>query len=63
MQMAYADRLKEALAQIRSPGQQARAFGGASLFLIGLYGFSPLKGTTEAKFVEAFQDASGNCDE
>lgn len=63
MQLAYADRLKEALAQIRSPGPQARAFGGASLFLIGLYGFSPLKGTTEAKFVEAFQDASGNCDE
>ncbi len=63
MQQTYADRLKETLAPIRSPGPQARAFGGAALFLIGLYGFSPLKGTTESKFVEAFQDASGNCDE
>jgi uncharacterized protein (TIGR04222 family) len=63
LKQAYAERLKETLAHIRSPGPQARAFGGASLFLIGLYGFSPLKGTTESKFVEAFQDASGNCDE
>ena len=63
MKLAYADRLKKTLAHIRSPGPQARAFGGASLFLIGLYGFTPLKGTTESKFVEAFQDASGNCDE
>ncbi len=63
MRLAYADKLKETLTQIRSPGPQARAFGGASLFLIGLYGFSSLKGTTESKFVEAFQDASGNCDE
>ena len=63
MKGAYADRLKQTLTQIRSPGPQARAFGGASLFLIGLYGFSPLKGTTESKFVEAFQDSSGNCDE
>ena len=63
MKRAHAERLRQTLAQIRSPGPQARAFGGASLFLIGLYGFSPLKGTTESKFVEAFQDASGNCDE
>lgn len=63
MREAYAERLKETLALIGSPGPQARAFCGASLFLIGLYGFSPLKGTTESKFVEAFQDASGNCDE
>ena len=63
MKCGHAERLKQTLAQIRSPGPQARAFGGASLFLIGLYGFSPLKGTTESKFVEAFQDASGNCDE
>lgn len=63
MQQAHAERLNAALAPIRSPGPQARAFGGAALYLIGLYGFSPLRGTTETKFVEAFRDASGNCDE
>lgn len=63
MRVAYADRLKEALAHIRSPGPEARAFKGASLFLIALYGFSVLKGTTEAKFPESFERASGAGDD
>ncbi|MCC3244189.1 TIGR04222 domain-containing membrane protein [Methylocystis sp. WRRC1] len=63
MRVAYADRLKEALAHIRSPGPEARAFKGASLFLIALYGFSMLKGTTEAKFPESFERASGAGDD
>lgn len=63
MREAYADRLKEALGHIRSPGPEARAFKGASLFLIALYGFSVLKGTTEAKFPEAFERASGSGDD
>jgi uncharacterized protein (TIGR04222 family) len=58
MRLAYGGRLKEAVGHIGSPGPEARAFGGAALFLIGLYGFSPLKGTTEAMFAEAFSRGS-----
>lgn len=58
MRLAYGGRLKEAVAHIGSPGPEARAFQGAALFLIGLYGFSPLKGTTEAMFAEAFSRGS-----
>jgi hypothetical protein len=65
MRLAYGGRLKAAVAHIGSPGPEARAFHGASLFLIGLYGFSPLKGTTEAMFAEAFsrgsQSQGSNC--
>jgi len=60
MRLAYGGRLQEAVAHIGSPGPEARAFGGAALFLIGLYGFSPLKGTTEAMFAEAFSRGSGS---
>ncbi len=63
MQAAFAEKLAEAIRPIRSPGPKARAFGGAALYLIALYGFAPLRGTTDSKFAEAFQDASGNCDE
>jgi len=58
MRLAYGGRLKEAVAHIGSPGPEARAFQGAALFLIGLFGFSPLKGTTEAIFAEAFSRGS-----
>jgi uncharacterized protein (TIGR04222 family) len=58
MKLAYGDRLKAAVSHIGSPGPEARAFEGASLFLIGLYGFSALKGTTEAMFAESFKRAS-----
>jgi uncharacterized protein (TIGR04222 family) len=60
MRLAYADRLKAAVSHIGSPGPEARAFHGASLFLIGLYGFSVLKGTTEAMFAESFKRGSGS---
>lgn len=63
MRVAYADRLKEALSHIRSPGPEARAFKGAALFLIALYGFPVLKGTTEAKFPKFFERASGAGDD
>jgi uncharacterized protein (TIGR04222 family) len=59
MKLAYGDRLKDAVSHIGSPGPEARAFEGASLFLIGLYGFSVLNGTTEAMFAESFKRASG----
>lgn len=58
MRTAYAARVKEAVSHIGSPGPEARAFHGASLFLIGLYGFSVLRGTTEQKFHESFRRAS-----
>jgi uncharacterized protein (TIGR04222 family) len=58
MRLAYADRLKAAVGHIGSPGPEARAFEGASLFLIGLYGFSVLKGTTEAMFADSFKRGS-----
>lgn len=58
MRLAYADRLKAAVGHIGSPGPEARAFEGASLFLIGLYGFSALKGTTEAMFADSFKRGS-----
>jgi uncharacterized membrane protein YgcG len=60
MRLAYGGRLKEAVGHIGSPGPEARAFHGAALFLIGLYGFAPLKGTTEAMFAEAFSRGSGS---
>lgn len=60
MRLAYADRLKEAVGHIGSPGPEARAFHGASLFLIGLYGFSVLKDTTEAMFAESFKRGSAS---
>jgi uncharacterized protein (TIGR04222 family) len=59
----FADRLEATIAQIRSPGPMARAFSGAALYLIGLYGLSILKGTTEAKFAEAFDGVAGDGDE
>lgn len=63
MQAAYRENLARAISPIRSPGPKARAFGGAALYLVALYGFAPLRGTTESRFLDAFQDASGNCDE
>ncbi|MGJ0394957.1 MAG: TIGR04222 domain-containing membrane protein [Methylocystis sp.] len=65
MRLAYGGRLQAAVAHIGSPGPEARAFHGAALFLIGLYGFAPLKGTTEAMFAETFsrgsQSQGSNC--
>lgn len=60
MRVAYGGRLKEAVAHIGSPGPESRAFHGAALFLIGLFGFAPLKGTTESMFAEAFSRGSGS---
>lgn len=58
MRTAYAARLSEAVSHIGSPGPEARAFHGASLFLIGLFGFSVLRRTTERKFYDSFRRAS-----
>lgn len=63
MRRHFSDRREETIAQIRLPGPMARAFSGAALYLIGLYGLSILKGTTEAKFAEAFEGVSGDHDE
>ena len=63
MRRHFADQLEATLAQIRSPGPVARAFSGAALYLIGLYGLSVLKGTTEAIFAEAFDGVAGDGDE
>lgn len=59
MELAYRPRLDAALRDVGAPAA-ARAFEGASLFLIGLYGFSVLKGTPEADFVQHFRRASGD---
>jgi uncharacterized protein (TIGR04222 family) len=59
MRLAYDSRLKDAVSQIGSPGPAARAFEGASLFLIGLYGFSARRGTSEEMFAAHFKRASG----
>jgi uncharacterized protein (TIGR04222 family) len=58
MALAYRPRLDHAVATLDATGG-ARAFDGAALFLIGLYGFSVLKGTPEAAFAEHFKRASG----
>lgn len=64
MKVAYSDRFRAALAKLgpkgAAPSAGAAAFGGPSLFLIGLYGFSALKGTTDAAFAAAFRRASGD---
>jgi uncharacterized protein (TIGR04222 family) len=59
MKLAYKPRLDETLREIGAPGP-GRAFEGAALFLIGLYGFSALKGTADAAFTEHFRRASGD---
>jgi uncharacterized protein (TIGR04222 family) len=59
MKLAYKPRLDEALLELGAPAP-TKAFEGASLFLIGLYGFSVLKGTADAAFAEHFKRASGD---
>ncbi len=65
MQLAYRTRLDEAVAKLGAGPAPAKAFAGSSLFLIGLYGFSPLKGTAEGAFARHFRRASiesgGSC--
>lgn len=58
MELAYRPRLDHAVASLNASGG-SKAFDGASLFMIGLYGFSVLKGTPEAAFAEHFKRASG----
>ncbi|HEY8162377.1 MAG TPA: TIGR04222 domain-containing membrane protein [Methylocystis sp.] len=58
MELAYRPRLDAALLNTGAPSA-AKAFEGASLFLIGLYGFSALKGTADAAFLQHFKRASG----
>lgn len=58
MELAYRPRLDHAVASLNGGGG-AGAFDGAALFMIGLYGFSVLKGTPEAVFAEHFRRASG----
>jgi len=64
MSLAYRPRLDSALIQLGAT-PTAKVFEGASLFLIGLYGFSPLRGTPEAIFARHFRRASiesgGSC--
>ncbi len=57
MELAYRSRLENALQDLRNPG--VNAFDGASLFLIGLYGFTALKGTRLDIFPESFKRAAG----
>lgn len=59
MKLAYKTRLEERLLEVGSP-TPVKAFEGASLFLIGLYGFSVLKGTADGAFAEHFKRASGD---
>lgn len=59
MELAYRPRLDTALVRLGS-SHGMRGFEGASLFLIGLYGFSVLKGTPDAAFAEHFKRASGD---
>ncbi len=58
MELAYRPRLDAALLDVGAPSA-TKAFEGASLFLIGLYGFSALKGTADAAFMRHFKRASG----
>jgi uncharacterized protein (TIGR04222 family) len=59
MRLAFKDRLDERLHEIGAPTQR-KAFEGASLFLIGLYGFSILSGTKDAAFAELFKRSAGD---
>lgn len=65
LQLAYRPRLDEAVSRLGAGPAETRAFDGASLFLIGLYGFAPLRGTSEAAFARHFRRASiesgGSC--
>lgn len=65
MQLAYKPRLDEAVARLGAGPATAKAFAGPSLFLISLYGFAPLRGTSEGAFARHFRRASiesgGSC--
>jgi uncharacterized protein (TIGR04222 family) len=65
MQLAYRSRLDAAVSQLGAGPAPAKAFEGSSLFLIGLYGFAPLRGTSEGAFARHFRRASiesgGSC--
>jgi uncharacterized protein (TIGR04222 family) len=58
MKLAYKPRLANTLLEVGGP-TPAKPFEGASLFLIGLYGFSVLKGAADAAFAEHFKRSSG----
>jgi uncharacterized protein (TIGR04222 family) len=58
MKLAYQPRLDHAVTALNATGG-VKAFDGAALFLIGLYGFSVLKGTPEAAFADHFKRATG----
>ena len=64
MKLAYADRFKLARARLGPKGSPfaagMTAFEGASLFMIGLYGFSALHGTADDLFAVLFRRASGD---
>lgn len=64
MELAYRPRLDAALLSVGAPTER-KAFEGASLFLLGLYGFSALRGTADAAFARHFKRASsesgGSC--
>lgn len=57
MELAYRERLDEAVKALNESGG-ARGFDGAALFLIALYGYSALKDTPDAIFVDYFEGAS-----
>lgn len=59
MRLAYRSRLEDQLIEIGAP-TATKAFEGGSLFLIGLFGFSVLEGTSEAMFYESFKRGSGS---
>lgn len=64
MKLAYADKFRAARAKLGLKGSPftagVTAFEGASLFMIGLYGFSALHGTADDAFAEVFRRASGD---
>lgn len=59
MRLAYKSRLEDQLLEVGAP-TATKAFEGASLFLIGLYGFTVLKGTSDVMFYETFKRGSGS---
>ncbi len=59
MRLAYQGRLDDNLQNVGAP-TASRAFEGASLFLISLYGFSALKGTQEEAFYNTFKRGSSS---
>jgi uncharacterized protein (TIGR04222 family) len=60
LQLAYSDHVGAVFGAAVESSAGRAAVGGAALFIVGLFGFSILKGTPDAALAQAFAQSSGS---